>query len=78
VEGCLSVPLKVLGWLMLVMATVMLLTGDLPAGSAIPAMVIAALMIWVGRWISAARTARVQRKWERHDEKVARIRRGDY
>jgi hypothetical protein len=77
-EMLLSGPLKALGWIFVGMTLLMFFFGDTSVVLTITGLLFGGAMVWVGRWVSAARTARLQRKWERHDGRVARLRGDDF
>jgi hypothetical protein len=74
VERLISGPLKAIGWLLVAVAAVQWLADDARA-STFATLAVGAGLVWVGRWATALRHARLERYAERHQYRVARLRR---
>lgn len=75
-EMFVSGPLKALGWLMVLMgAATFLFADDVSKATSLLFAAMGGGLVWVGRWVSAAREARLQKKYERHYDRAERIRR---
>ena len=75
-EMFVSGPLKAAGWFFVVVGVASLLFIDTtPTSTALMCAAFGGCLVWVGRWVSAAREARLQKKWERHYDRADQIRR---
>jgi hypothetical protein len=75
-EMFVSGPLKALGWLFVFLGVVSFLFIDnTPKSSSILAAAVGGGLVWAGRWVSAVREARLQKKYERHHGRAESIRR---
>lgn len=72
-ERIISGPLKALGWIIIAFAVIALLSGAW-AVSTFFFLAIGGGMVWIGRWVSAVRSARLLRYEERHWARVGQIR----
>lgn len=72
-EMLLAGPLKVVGWFLVVSAVFVTVFNDFPLANGIGTVLLGSGCIWVGRWVSASREARLQRKWARHQGRADRI-----
>jgi hypothetical protein len=73
VERLISGPLKAIGWLVVASAAIQWL-ADGASAPTFATLALGAGLIWVGRWVTALRHARLERYAERHQHRVDRLR----
>jgi hypothetical protein len=72
-ERLVSGPLKAIGWLLISVGSLRGLT-DGASVSAFTTMALGAGLVWVGRWVTAVRHARLEGYALRHQRRVDRLR----